>query len=271
MIDRAVVDNPRIPWTRYAPLWPYLRWVGFGALIGFCIFSPIPAGSDAHNYYALDLADPYRNRWFDHESFVYSPAFGQLLYPLTLLPVEVFYKVIQGVNIVCLGWLLGPVWGAASLVLPPVQAELGTNNIHLPLAVMCVVGLRYPAAWAFGLLTKVTPGVVAFWYIARWEWRPILITAGVTAGIFAVSYVTLPEAWSEWFGLLLESPTRTEATFSVSEWPVVFRLPLAAGLMVMASWRDRPAAIPAIVCFALPAIWLGSLTLLLAVPRLARR
>src|SRR5690606_1516712 len=154
--------------------------------------------SDAHNYWSLDLSDPYRNRWFAAESFVYSPAFGQIIYPATLLPIEAFYKLIQLVNILCLGWLIGPAFGALALLTPPVQVELSTNNIHLPLAVMCVVGFRYPGAWAFGLLTKVTPRVVAFWYLARLEWRPILVCAVVTAAIFVASYVTLPAAWPEW-------------------------------------------------------------------------
>lgn len=259
-----------------APAYPDRRaWLAIqvacvGVLAVFWFFSPVPGGSDAHNYHALDLADPYRNRWLAHESFVYSPAFGQILYPLTLLPVEAFYKVIQAINLACLGWLVGPVWGAALLPLPPMQVELTTNNIHLPLAVMCVIGIRHPPAWAFGVLTKVSPGVLVFWYLAHAKWRPIFITGGVVLGITAVSYVLLPDAWWEWLGLLTESSTMTEGTFSVSQWPVVLRLPIAAGLMVMARWRNRPAAIPAIVCFALPAIWLGALTMLAAIPRLRR-
>jgi hypothetical protein len=133
---------------------------------------------------------------------------------------------------------------------------------------MCVVGIRHPGAWTFGLLTKVTPGVMLFWYLARLQWRPVLVIASVTLAISAVSYFTLPEAWRAWIGLLTESSTRTEAGYATSDWPAVFRLPIAAGLMVMASWRSRPAAIPVILCFALPAVWLGGLTLLAAIPRL---
>jgi hypothetical protein len=52
-----------------------------------------------------------------------------------------------------------------------------------------------------------------------------------------------------------------------SEWPALFRVPIAAGLVVMAAWRNRPAALPIILCFALPAIWPGALSMVLAAHR----
>ena len=67
--------------------------------------------------------------------------------------------------------------------------------------------------------------------------------------------------------LLGASSIRHVENFAISERPVLYRLPIAAGLVVLAAWRNRPAALPVIVCFALPAIWLGSLVLLAAIPR----
>ena len=106
------------------------------------------------------------------------------------------------------------------------------------------------------------------WFVGRREWRNLAIALGTTAGIIAVSAVLWPEAWVEWLALLSESSTRYVANFSVSQWPAIFRVPIAAGLALMAAWRGRPAALPVIACFALPTIWVGSLVMLLAVPRL---
>jgi hypothetical protein len=246
---------------------PFLELLAVAVLIGYLFLVPIPPTSDAANYHALDLADPYRNRWGAPESFVYSPAFGQLLYPLTLLPFEVFYRLLLAINLVCLWWLIGP-WSAPALLLPFVQSELRTGQIHLPLAVMTVLAMSYAGAWAFGFLTKVTPGVTILWWLARREWRRALIALVVTAGILAVSAAIWPTAWFEWLALVTESSTRHVQNFTVSNLPVAFRLPIAAGLVVLAAWRNRPAALPVIVCFALPAIWFGALVMLLAIPRM---
>ncbi len=242
--------------------------LGVVVLIAYWVSASIPLTSDAENYWNLDLADPYRNRWAAAESFVYSPAFGQLLYPFTLLPFEVFYRLLLAVNLLCLAYLIGPLFGAVALLLPFVQSELTTGQIHLPLGVMCVAMLRHPSWWAFGSLTKVTPGLTILWFAGRREWRKVATAIAATLVIVVVSFATWPSAWTDWFALLAESSTRTVSNFTVSDWPVVFRLPIGAGLMVMAAWRNRAAAIPLIVCFSLPAIWVGSLVLVLAVPRM---
>ena len=245
-------------------------WLGLAILMAYWVLTPVPGESDAHNYYALDLADPYRNRWADYESFVYSPAFGQLIYPATLLPVEAFYKMFQAINLACLAWLLGPLGAAIALLVPFTRSELSAGQIHLWLAVMCVLGVRHPSVWAFGLLTKVTPGVGLLYFAARREWKAMGVAMLSTTAIIAVSALLVPRAWFEWIDLLAESSTRTVENLALSEWPAAFRLPIAAGLTVMAGWRHRPAALPVIVCFALPAIWPGALTMLAAIPRLRR-
>jgi Glycosyltransferase family 87 len=251
---------------RYALAWP---WLSLAVLAAFWMLAPIPATSDAANYWALELSDPYRNRWAEPESFVYSPAFGQVIYPLTLLPFEVFYKLVQAINLACIWWLVGPL-AAPALLFPPVLSELTTGQIHLPLAVMCVVALHHPSAWAFGILTKVTPGVGVVWHATRGEWRGVAAALAATAGVIAISSVSWPTAWVEWIHLLTESIVRTVGNFAVSEWPAMFRLPIATGLMVMAAWRNRPAAVPLLVLFSLPMIWFGALAMVLAVPRASR-
>jgi hypothetical protein len=244
-----------------------LELLALGALFAFLTLAPIPPTSDAANYHALDLSDPYRNRWAASGSFVYSPAFGQFLHPLTLLPFEAFYRLVLAINLVCLWWLLG-LWAAPALLLPFVQAELSTGQIHLPIAVMIVLSTSYAGASAFGLLTKVTPGVTILWWLARREWKRAMIALVATAAIVGVSAAIWPTAWMDWLGLLTESSTRHVENFTVSSWPVALRLPVSACLVVLAAWRNRPAALPVIACFALPAIWFGALVMLLAIPRM---
>jgi len=261
--------GPRRPWSKHvARSRPTLEFLAVGVLFSYAVFSSITATSDAANYHALDLSDPYRNRWAASESFVYSPAFGQLLHPLTLLPFEAFYRLLLAVNLFCLWWLLG-LLAVPALLLRFVQAELGTGQIHFVIAAMTVLSISYAGASAFGLLTKVTPGVTIIWWVARKEWGRATIALVATATIVGVSAVIWPTAWLEWMGVLTESSTRHVENFAVSTWPVAFRLPIAAGLVVFAAWRNRPAALPAIACFALPAIWFGALVMLLAIPRMA--
>ena len=82
------------------------------------------------------------------------------------------------------------------LAFPPVAIDLYHGNIHLLLAVAIVLGFRYPAAWAFVLLTKVTPGIGLLWFAARGEWRKLGIALGFTAAIVAVTFVFMPAGGS---------------------------------------------------------------------------
>lgn len=246
--------------------WRWLSVLSVAVLVAYLALTPVVEASDAMDYYLLDLSDPYANPWGSLHAFVYSPVYAQVLYPLTLLPFEAFYKVLVAINLSALVFLLGPVW--AVVALPLAHSDISNGQVHLPLAASIVLMLRSPGWAAFGLLSKVTPGVTVLWFVGRREWRNLAVALGITAVIIAVSAVLWPEAWLAWIELLSESSTRHVANFSISQWPAIFRLPIAAGLVMMAAWRGRPAALPVIACFALPTIWVGSLVMLLAVPRL---
>ena len=252
--------------SRYAPIWPYLNALGAVVLVAFWLLAP-SGGFDAGNFHGLDLNDPYRAGWHEEGSFVYSPAFAQVIWPLTLLPIEVFEKAWLAINLMSLTWLVGPFWGAMALALLPVRSDLLTGQVHLMLAVALVISFRWPAAWAMFFLTKVTPGLGVLWHAARGEWRALAIALGSTAAIVAVSVATWPAAWVDWIEVLRVSPDRP-AIYILGDTPLVFRLGAAALLVVFAARRSRPAALPFIVLLALPAVWLTAVTLLLAVPRL---
>jgi hypothetical protein len=251
---------------RYAPLLPWLNRAGAIVIVGFWVLAPT-GGFDAVNFHSIDFSNPYAAGWHEPSSYVYSPAVAQLLYPFTLLPALVFEKLLLGMNLVALVWLLGPWWAAFALALLPVQSELLTGQIHLLLAVSLVLGMTRTAAWAPIILTKVTPGIGLVWFAVRREWRSLLIALGVTAAVVLVSLITWPSAWAEWLDLLRTSPDKP-ANFVLTDVALVWRLFAAAILAGLAAWRDRPEAMPFVVLLALPAVWFSALVLLAAIPRL---
>ena len=244
----------------------FLPILGLGIVVAYWALVPVRTVSDAMDYYLLDLADPYANPWGATHAFVYSPVYAQVLYPLTLLPFEAFYKVLMAINLGALLFLVGPVWAAVAL--PLAHPDIANGQVHLVLAASIVLMVRSPGWAAFGVLSKVTPGVTILWFPARREWRAFAVAVGVTATLVIVSVFTWPQAWFSWVTLLSESATHHVDTFSISQWPAIFRLPIGAGLVVMAAWRSRPAALPVIALFVLPSIWIGALVMLLAVPKL---
>ena len=78
--------------------------------------------------------------------------------------------VWTAIMLVAVRFLTGPRWFALGALLAVV--ELSGGNISLLLAVAMVIGFRWPAAWAFVILTKVTPGIGLLWFAVRRAWRP---------------------------------------------------------------------------------------------------
>ena len=76
------------------------------------------------------------------------------------LPFEVFVAIWRAILLVILVYLAGP-FTLFVLFTVPVASEINAGNIQLMLALAIVVGFRWPATWAFVLLTKLTPGVGA--------------------------------------------------------------------------------------------------------------
>ena len=226
-------------------------------------------GHDAHAYWAVNLADPYAvNRVGARDFFPYSPAFAQLVAPLTTLPWEQFYGVWTALNFLALVFLLGPFLAAAAMLFyVPVGVNIATGNIHLFLAVAIVLGFRYPAAWAFVVLTKVTPGIGLLWLLVRGEWRQLAIAVAASAGIAAVSLVVAPDAWVSWIRTLAANAgAPVERPFS--PWlaqPLTLRLLAAAGLVIWGATTDRRWTVPVAATLALPIVWHISMSMLVAV------
>ena len=229
-------------------------------------------GQDARCYWQATVANPYlHSDWNDPIAYVYSPAFLQLVSPLTALPWQAFMAAWTAILVLAVRFLTGPRLLAAGLLFPFAAMEVAGGNVSLLLAVAIVVGFRWPAAWALVLLTKVTPGVGLLWFAVRREWRSLAIALGATAAIAAVSFVLLPDQWREWVDVVLRNAGKGGTWASVPV-PLWIRLPVAIAIVVWGARTDRRWTVPVASMLALPALWYGGISMLLAViPLLADR
>jgi hypothetical protein len=249
-----------------------------GAILAGVIFAVVlflnlaPLGHDAHAYWASDPIHPYNaGRLFQQDSYFYSPAFTQALGPLHGLPWPIFAGFWTLLLVAVLAWIGGP-WLGYVLLVPPVFIELAMGNIHILLAAAIIVGFRWPAAWSFVLLTKVTPGVGLIWFLVRREWRSLAIALGATAAIAAVSFAIAPAAWADWIGILrAEQVGEHRAPTPLEYIPLPIRVAVAAGLVAWAARTDRRWVVPIAATLALPVIYINSPALLVAAPYLWTR
>jgi hypothetical protein len=201
-------------------------------------------------------------------SYLYSPAFAQLLAPLVWLPIAVFSALWTAINCATL-WFLVRRWALPSLFFLPIAFEVISGNVHLLYAAAIVVGFRWPATWALMFLTKATPGIGVVWFLVRREWRHLAIALGVTAGIAAVSFALDATQWRQWIDILRADATGAgSADFTTVGWylPIGLAPRLAAALIVAvaAAWADRRWLLPVAVVLAMPVVWLNSLAVLAA-------
>ena len=217
-------------------------------------------GQDARAYWAVPMDAPYIPGSVGHESaYLYSPAFLQAMTPLRVLPWTAFVVVWTLVLLAVLFWLSGPLLFGPLIVL--CFPELWGGNITILLAAAVVAGFRFAGTWALPLLTKVTPGLGLLWFLARREWRSLVVAGATTAAIVAVSAALAPGLWRDWIDLLRSSTGSSTVPGSVPI-PLLWRLPFAAGFIAWAAWRDRRWLLPAGVLLAMPVIWWGSFALL---------
>ena len=230
---------------------------------------------DARAYWGADLSSLYsRGQVGGEDAYLYSPAFAQVFQPLTWLPWAIFAALWAALNLGALVWMAGPVLAALLLVIPgsPVIDEVGTGNIHLLIAAAIVLAVRYPAAWAFPLLTKVTPGVGILWLAGARRWRELAMALGATLAISAVSFVLAPGLWSDWFTILSQNAQRTVPDYAaIIPGSVAVRTALAAVLAVAGGALGWRFMMPVAATLALPVPWSSGLSVLVAVIALWRR
>jgi hypothetical protein len=223
------------------------------------------AGFDFFAYWSVDPANPYAVAE-GFGAFHYTPPLVWLAGPLRLLPWPAAYWIWLGILLVVLVWLARD-WALAWLAFPPVASELFHGNIHLLIAAALVLSLRIPAAFSFLALSKVTPGVVAIWWLVRREWRQLAVALGVAAVVVAVSVAAAPGLWVAW---LRHVASQSPDAANLVPVPVLARLPFAALLAVVAARTNRAWLLAPAVVLALPLLWVHGLAVLVAITPLAR-
>ena len=250
---------------------PLLLGLSLGGLIvtvGLFAIAGTP-GFDLYAYWAVDPLDPY-GATGGFGAFHYSPVLAIAFLPLKLLPWPAVYWVWFALLVGVLVWLTRW-WALASLLFIPVALELYEGNIHLLIAAAVVLGLRWPAAWSFLLLTKITPGVTVVWFAVRGEWRSLLVTFAYTATFVAASFIVMPEVWRSWLAhLTVAEPVTTPNQIPI---PLLVRLPIAVLVIAWGAHTNRPWTLAVGTTLALPVVWFHGLAVLVAIPALldARR
>jgi hypothetical protein len=218
---------------------------------------------DARCYWAPDLANPYlHSNWTDQIAYAYSPVFLQILQPIRLLPWPVFMAIWAAILMAAMVYLTGPrliFLGLAFFGL----IEIWGGNIELLVALAIVLGFRWPATWSFVLLTKITPGVGLLWFAVRREWRSLAIALGATAVVVVVSAAIQPNAWGRWVEVLQANAGKS-GTWAAVPIPFVVRIPFALVLVVWGARTNRRWTVPVSSMLALPALWYGGLSIMLA-------
>jgi hypothetical protein len=254
----------RLSWTRIVR-----DGVSVAGVIVFVWFSTGGwiLGLDSYAYWNVDPAAPYHLTGDPTQigAFLYSPAAAQVAGLFGRLPWAAFFWIWLGLLVAALAWL-GRWWTLALFAFPPVVLSLWLGNIDILLAAAMVAGFRWPAAWAFVLLTKVTPGVGLLWFAVRREWRSLAIALGATVIIAGVSFSLMPRLWFEWPAALMTIDDRVFQPV-----PLALRLPLAALLVVWGARSDRRWTVVVAGVLAIPWISARSLAMLAGViPLLGR-
>jgi Glycosyltransferase family 87 len=245
--------------------WRYLAiGLGFAWLAYILLTHPMPL-YDARAYWLADWNDPYAiSGEGETNAYLYSPAFLQLIAPLRALPYEWFgwaWVVITAATLV----LITRHWLFVALLIPLTMIELEVGNIHFLLAAAVYAGMRYPAAWAFVLLTKVTPGIGLIWFAVRREWRNLAIAGGATAAIVALSFATSPSNWIEWIESLVGN-AHQQWPYPLFPVPLAVRLAAAAGLIAWGAHTDRRWTMIVGTTLAVPTLWPANAAMIIGLP-----
>lgn len=223
----------------------------------------------------------YPPEWRPVSEYVYSPAFAQAFWPLTLLPWPVVNAAWAALQLAALTWMLGPVGAVVALAFPypslpyhgtAVYATIDNGNPMVLTAAAITLGLtRWPGGFAYVLLTKVSAGIGIVYFAVRREWGRLGLALGVTGAIAAISAIIAPHLWVEWGRLLAGAVFHSGGAEALAKelfmpFPLAVRGVIGLGVVIAAAWRGTLWAVP-IGCFlALPDIHLGGFAVLTAVP-----
>jgi hypothetical protein len=213
---------------------------------------------DALCYWLTNPAQPYARAQFQ---FAYSPVVAQLMAPLFQWPFPMFAALLRLIEVASLLFLTGPLAGAL-IFTTPVASEINAANINLLIAVIMVLGFRWPALWALPLLTKPSMGVGLVWFLVRGEWRKLATPIAIAGALALGSFLVNQRVWFEYFTFL------TSGTAQDGGWPypypITVRLPISLALVIWGARTNRPWTVALASAFALPRLYYQSPAMLIA-------
>jgi len=231
----------------------------------------IGGATDARGWYEFTLPDPYAQRnYASGYGFYFTPPIALALYPLTLLPWSWFAALWTGLMFAALLALAGR-WAALAVWFPPVLWELQAANINLLIALAAVLATRWPAAWSFVLLTKITPGVAVLWHVVRKEWRAATSALMTTAIIVMPTLVLAQSLWLDWWASITSAIGSEGTSYFVVRIPLPVRMVFAAGLVIWGGRTDRTWTVPVAATMAVPVLWFNALAGLVGALAAGRR
>ena len=221
---------------------------------------------DMHVYWAAGSGFDYSLDPYTVGAYLYAPVFAQGLWPLTsVLPWPWFAALWTAAICAAYIWLVGR-WAFPIVLAGAMALELYLGQIDVFIATAIVIGFRYPAVWAFPLLTKVAPGIGLVWFVVRREWRNLAIAVTATVAIAGVSAMLAPQLWHDWYDLLRRSVTDKQVVEGAYLGiPVWVRLPFALGIIVWGARTNRHWTVPISVLLAMPILWINVFALLIAI------
>jgi hypothetical protein len=266
--ERQPLDRPSLRARFTGP--HAVRAIRDGLSIGGVLFLVLTmlsggAGYDFFAYWSVNPADPYSIKE-GFGAFHYAPPLVWLVGPLKLVPWPAAYWLWFGLLFLVLVWLARD-WALAWLAFPPVVLELYHGNIHLLIGAALVLMLRRPPAFLFLALSKVSPGIVALWWLVRREWRPLAIALGASAAVIALSFALAPALWWEYLTHISSEANHAPNLIPI---PLALRLPFAAAIAVLAARLDRPWLLAPAIVLALPLLWIHGFAALVAITPLVR-
>jgi hypothetical protein len=238
-------------------------FLGLGIVLAvyywFLLTSTTGRPVDAQWYWSANPANLYPHpELLERSGYNYSPAFELVVGWGRLLPFGVFLAIWRAILLLALVGLAGPLT-VFVLFMAPVASEINAGNIQLLLAAAIVLGFRWPVAWSFVLLTKVTPGVGLLWFALRRRWRDLALALGATVAIAAVTVVIWPDRWLDWLRFLSHGPPPAVPPYDL---PLLPRLAAAVIVVIIGAWRGWRWTVIVAATLALPAFYTLSPSLL---------
>jgi len=255
----------------FAGVWALVIWVLLPHALSQIVYPPaVPfwAGFDTLNYWAVWRLGIYHGagQLYGAGDYLYSPAFAQTIWPLTLLPYEIFRVTWAVPALITYGWLLQPAPWSLRVPLGILAGfAVLVGNIEWLLGLIVLLAGRAPWAWALPALTKVTPVAGILWYLGRGDRHAFVVAVSASLAVATASFVLAPDQWIRWIEVLRDQNHLTSGLIGLAPLPI--RLAIASVLALWSGRRSSRLGLLAVVFLAQPDINYTTLALFCAAPR----